>query len=79
MVYGRGRIVAAEPPVRHPVAVRAEALQVTLDQRACLGRERVDLEIRPAPGRWFPPADLGGSALVTCFAPASSGEQHETI
>jgi hypothetical protein len=44
------------------------------------GGERVELEIRPAPGRYFPPADLGGSALVSGYVvPALFAEATGTV
>ena len=44
------------------------------------GGERVELEIRPAPGRYFPPTDLGGSALVSGYVvPALYAEASGTV
>jgi hypothetical protein len=43
--------------------------------RAALGGDSVDLAVRPAPGRYFPPTDLGGGALTSGYvAPALSAE-----
>jgi hypothetical protein len=43
--------------------------------RAALGGDSVDLAVRPAPGRYFPPTDLGGGTLTSGYvAPALSAE-----
>jgi hypothetical protein len=39
--------------------------------RADVGGARIDLRVRPAPGRYFPPSDLGGTDLISGYvAPA---------
>jgi hypothetical protein len=44
------------------------------------GDARVDLRFTPAPGRYFPPTDIGGSALVSGYvAPALYAEAEGTV
>ena len=73
-----GRGGALRHQLRRPVAatvrgrVRAGGRGVP-GARARRAGARVDLRVRPAPDRYFPPTDLGGDALVSGYvAPALS-------
>ncbi|MBW3628224.1 MAG: hypothetical protein KY464_02900 [Gemmatimonadetes bacterium] len=47
---------------------------------ASAGGERVDLELRPAAGRYFPPTELGGTGLVSGYVvPALYAEASGTV
>jgi hypothetical protein len=63
----RIRIDTLSPDLRFDDEARVAMEGGVYRVRATAGNVRLDLEITPSPRRYFPPADLGGEALVSGY------------
>lgn len=78
------RFDTLSPDLRFGAGADSASVRLTEDGdyrvRAAAEGASVDLLVRPSPGRWFPPTDIGGSELVSGYvAPALHARAEGTV